>query len=376
MTTDQAFWEDALSRCNAGDFPAVLASLPAPDLDHALFYRNLLCRNLIQRRQFSALEGLVSHLESITDANDPQRMLIHLWRGYLQERAGEHHAAVSSFWTAMRISRDYAATHPAVSLQDTFDLGGSLSLDSALTVDPPALPPAVWDLPTDIAGHSGPVLLLAANDVYIDEFLNDALDSLEETGTAISRVHLHAIGLDLNAAALRAQYPRLSIGLSYEPACPFAKQSERLAFYAAARFLRAPECLDRYQTDLLITDIDATFTPALHGLLPLCARGDIALFSDPVQFPWLRYMAGVVSIRNTDASRRMLDLFHRSFRDRLPVNSSWMVDQAALYTAIHFARQRHGLTVIGLEQEAGLTMTDVLITPGDLRAKKSLRAEA
>lgn len=376
MTTDQAFWEDALRRCEAEDFAAVLASLPAQDLDHTLFHRHLLCRNLLQRRQFTALEGLINHLDAVTGQHAPERMLIHLWRGYLLERAGDHSKAVSSFWKAMQASRDHALHNPAVSIQDSFDIGGSLSCDSALALDPMDLPPVTWDLPAGDTAHSGPVLLLAANDVYIDEFLNDALDSLEDSGDTITRVHVHAIGLELNADALRGMYPGLSIGLSHEPPCPYEKRSERLAYYAAARFLRAAECLDRYQGDLVVADIDATFTPALHGLLPVFAKADIALFSDPVQFPWLRYMAGVVSIRNTGASRRMLDLFLRSFSDRLPVNSSWMMDQAALYTAIHFAMHRHGLTVVGLHQETGLTMTDVLITPTDRHAKNDLRGEA
>lgn len=378
MTTTQTHFAEVLWRCESGDFAAALALLPSPNanLNHTVPLLYLLCWNLVGRRQFSALEGLVSHLEATTGKYAPEQMLVHLWRGYLLERAGEHTRAVSSFWNAMLVSRNHALHHPAVSIQDTLDVGGTLSFDSALALDPAPLPPVTWDLPAGGTAHSGPVLLLAANDVYIDEFLNDTLDSLEDTGDAITRVHIHAIGLELNATALRGMYPGLSIGLSHEPPCPYEKQSERLAYYAAARFLRAAECLDRYQADLLITDIDATFTPALHGLLPVFARADVALFSDPVQFPWLRYMAGVVSVRNTDASRRMLDLYHRSFSDRLPANSSWLIDQAALYTAIHFAGQRHGLTVAGLEQETGLTMTDVLITPTDHHAKTNLRGEA
>lgn len=368
--------EDAIRLCVEQQDAAVfdtVAELPVSARLGSLF---LICNGLAQRRELSALEGLLAFLGSRVPRYDPTRTLMYLWQGYLLEQAGQNEAAITAFQNAGYGVQNYALTNPPLPYHDTAALGTTVSFDCALDLAPVALPPVTWDLPEDAQTRQGRVLLLAANDVYLDEFLDGAVESLRENSRLFRRLHIHGIGIALDAPSLRRHYPEFSVGVSYEEAPPVSDRSGRLAWYAAARFLRAGDCLDRYGADLVVADIDVRFSSQLDSLDPLFAGCDVALFRDRTQFPWVQCLAGIVSIRNCTASRSMLDVFHRSFSDRLPMSSLWMMDQSALWTALRVAEARDGLQVCNIGQETGLTMAEVLETPVSEQDKQHFRGEA
>lgn len=112
------------------------------------------------------------------------------------------------------------------------------------------------------------------------------------------------------------------------------------AYFAAARYLVAPELLDFYGSDIWIQDADLLPTGDIRLVRARTQEADVVL--PTVQrlngiIPWRRYLAGNVLIRRTDNGWAFLEAATRYLRHTLHRENSWRLDQNALTYAMEVA---------------------------------------
>jgi hypothetical protein len=168
--------------------------------------------------------------------------------------------------------------------------------------------------------------------------------------TPEATLHLHVIGPDAAtagfAASLAAERPDLALNISTEP----EGQWRSGAYYASNRFLIGPALLDRYGKRLVLTDIDIEFTAALGDLLDATAACDFAAFRHDGAGPASRYPAVLTCWAPNSNGRDLFDRLGRFIRSKLdiPWPFNWMLDQAALISALRWARLDRPEIAIGI----------------------------
>lgn len=111
-------------------------------------------------------------------------------------------------------------------------------------------------------------------------------------------------------------------------------------FYACARYFFIETVLQATNAPALVVDMDMAANDVIKGFADKCLEHD---FGCPVTsgvsslYPWRRYIANTVFIRNTDITRTMFSEMRRYIRKGLAEEISWTLDQNALTFVIERA---------------------------------------
>ena len=143
---------------------------------------------------------------------------------------------------------------------------------------------------------------------------------------------------------------------------------------AAARFAVAPHLLRHHRRDLLIVDCDSTLTTSMQQLVPVMVDHDAGFRIRQRFVPWHVVLAGLVTIRFTTGGLAFAEILAASVRTALRGPRDWGLDQAALVSALAFARQeRPDIRIRNLEGLAQLADAIHFQQPGDKAHAVALR---
>lgn len=108
---------------------------------------------------------------------------------------------------------------------------------------------------------------------------------------------------------------------------------EKRTYYACARFLHANKIMERYESDILIMDIDLILKDDPTLYLTFLHQYDVSM---PVSSgiislcPWRRFLGGNVYLKNNLLARHFLRSVHKYISAHLDQPTSWTLDQNAL----------------------------------------------
>ena len=233
-----------------------------------------------------------------------------------------------------------------------------------LLAAPPPAPPEMAPVLPHMDKATPFVLMAACNGLYLDIFGDAYVRSVEDR-MPDAVLHLHVIDpppdLESRAQRLRAGLSRTVLNVSRETTPPRATAT----YYAASRFLIAGQVLDLYRRDLLISDIDIELildpTPWHARLSDLT----FACFAHPGFGPASRLAAGITHFSQDHGGRVAADIISRFVHSKLdiPWPHSWMLDQAALLSTVHWLRHaRPDLSCGRFNTLFGITPEDVFST--------------
>jgi len=247
------------------------------------------------------------------------------------------------------------------------------------------------------AGDQSPVILVSCDQGYADLFLAPFLASVERHCRG-RVVHVHLLDPapvaasphpdpppqagegELPTALAAASLPRLrgrtGGGTDPRPSLPpLVHNHLRLtweesgalkssAWYASARFVRIGTLLRHYRRPILAFDVDLELTEPPERLEAAWAGADFAAFQAAGRIdPASLWQAGVTAFRPSPAGLALADLTGRLILSRLSLQPQllWLVDQAALYSAIHLlTAPGGGLRTVDLTRALGLELPGYL----------------
>ena len=223
-----------------------------------------------------------------------------------------------------------------------------------------------------------PVFLCAANNLYFNQFGEGFAASVAALGLPVV-LHFHVLNPDeaswrLIAALSEGDRSPLAIDVS----TAILPEAAGATWFSCSRFLAAPALIAAYRKPLWLFDIDLELTPALATLVRAVtefgpdAALDVGVFDTGRYEPASRFSAATVYLGAGSGSRRFLALLERFLRPRLtlPLNVSWMLDQAALYSTIVHCRQAEPtIAIADFFRLTGLRRDDVFVSlhPGALK---------
>jgi hypothetical protein len=184
------------------------------------------------------------------------------------------------------------------------------------------------------------VLAAACDRRYFQRFAQGFVTSLAAV-MPTAAVHFHVIEADeatlASFAALEAAAPGLKLHLSTEAEGPFRSG----AYYASSRFLIGPALLDRYGVPLVLLDVDVEFAAPLEPLLAAAGTSDFACFRHDGPGPCSRYPAVLGIWAPSPGGLALIERVRRAVLAKLeiPWPFNWMLDQAALGSAMRWARK-------------------------------------
>ena len=202
-----------------------------------------------------------------------------------------------------------------------------------------ALPPSAVTWVGDWRqGTAGPVFLCCCDGQYFRRFAAELCQSLADFRPGAT-IHFHIAApeqadLDL-AQSLAARHGGLAFNLTLETAPLFRHP----VYYTCNRFLVAPLLLERYGRPLSILDADSVLLDDLGAILAAVERLDFACFNTGRIEPASVFQATLLYFAATPGARRLLDVVGKLVLQKLamPPVLSWMLDQAALYSALRYA---------------------------------------
>jgi hypothetical protein len=180
---------------------------------------------------------------------------------------------------------------------------------------------------------TSPVVLSSCNGAYFDHFGADFLAS----AAAIDglRCHIHVVNPTAESEKLFAHWharskAELSLSCDYGAA--------EASYYACKRFLIAGEVMDRFASDLIVTDIDTVLRPALLLLPDAAGDADGGMFERLVRTaPMEICHCSLTYFRRTESTRRLLQLLALYLAPKLAEYGPWMLDQSSLFTLTRLA---------------------------------------
>lgn len=212
------------------------------------------------------------------------------------------------------------------------------ALQQAFAIDPrhPALqspPPRLEFAPLPAMSPAAPVVLSSCNGAYFDHFGADFLASA--ASIAGLRCHIHVVNPTAESEKLFAHWhARSKADLSLS--CDYG--AAEASYYACKRFLIAGEVMDRFASDLIVTDIDTVLRPELLLLPDAAGDADGGMFERPVRTaPMEICHCSLTYFRRTEATRRLLQLLALYLAPKLAEYGPWMLDQSALFTLTRLA---------------------------------------
>ena len=217
-----------------------------------------------------------------------------------------------------------------------------------------------------------PITVISGNDRYVLRFVDQALEGLHASGFP-PVCHIHLIGGSPAVyeciQALHVRFPGSIVGITVEP----VPAHNALTYFASARFLIARSLLQHYQADLIITDIDSAFTPAVTGLKGVMESFDLGFYrQSPRSLPWIDCLCGLVYVRRTNGAHRFLRGFGSILRQKINDGAPWMVDQGCLYSSfVYFSEV--GVQICDFGEKTGHPINHVLASLCTYEEKKAIR---
>lgn len=293
-----------------------------------------------------SLHDQVLALASATPTDGPDSLPGLYYSGCVHILRDEEDAAFARF---NRFKELAAAHHDILPIgpEHPFNVAyrqGSLVEDRAyverlMAAPAPAAPPVIPVAP--IRHSAAPYVLVAAcNGRYFDIFAETYLHAVERV-MAGTLLHVHVVDPPFDLAErvrhLSGQLPRTTLNVSQEPLPPQASA----AYFASSRFLIAGQLLDLYGRDLLVTDIDMDFIADPAPWLPRLAEQAFACYAYRGFGPASRMVAGITHFSHLHGGRAVADAISRFIHSKLdvPWPHNWMLDQAALLSAVRWIRQ-------------------------------------
>jgi hypothetical protein len=195
----------------------------------------------------------------------------------------------------------------------------------------------VGDVPPPAPGSVPGIVFASGNNHYFNamasEFVAGMMPALGD-----APLHIHVVDPDAESLALvetlrAAHGPRLAFSLEREPLF------RTYTYYACSRFYVMTGLLDRYRAPILSFDIDIV-PRGPDDVAPLFALGaghDFCCFRTRRNEPASIFQASVMYWPDRPATHLLLDgLQHFCWEElRNPSRTSWMLDQAALFSLLN-----------------------------------------
>lgn len=307
-----------------------------------------------------------------------ERLIDGFWKAVVLYREGRHDDAVANFHGAAALGRalwQQGLRYPFIAHFTQFGATLADAKEMAeIEAQPPILGRPVEWLQDEQPGaaRTGPVVVMGCDEGYFVRFAENCLSGLAE-GSFTARCHFHVVGCGADGQGLirrlRDSFPGLHLGFTAEP----APASAHLVHYASCRFFVAAELMDHYRSDLVITDVDSRPTRNIHALSDLMVDHDVGAFANGMAMPWLAFAAGLVWCRDTEATRRFLQLSAGIIRRRIDKSPLWMLDQAALFCAKTYLQSHGALRFRDFRASTGWEVGEVLETIPTAEEKRALR---
>jgi hypothetical protein len=210
----------------------------------------------------------------------------------------------------------------------------ALHIDAAAPLGPCDMPDGSG---TANAGGRSLTVLASCNGRYFDAFGGPFIASaLRHLPAAAVHVHVANPTEPSRAAmaALAAESARLSFSSDAAP--------DEACLFACQRFLMAQDLMRQRGSDLLISDIDVTFTGKTAALAAIMAADDAGLFERKQVSPMEICHCPLSYFRHTPNTLWFLSLLRRYIDAKLNSGSLrlWMLDQSALFVLSRRAMRR------------------------------------
>jgi len=189
------------------------------------------------------------------------------------------------------------------------------------------------------------VLYLSCNAPYFGSFAIPMIRSLNDRG-ADAAVHIHLMDTsdaDLNAANLFCDgLTNVTAAITSEqPGLTRAPMIESRCYYHAIRFIRFYQCLQKSQSTLWLSDVDAIVNRNLDNLYPLLGNSDVGMRVRPGRLePWNQFNACLVAAKPSASSVtyfRLIAAYIKHFWDSRELR--WGIDQLAMYAVYDYLKQ-------------------------------------
>ncbi len=182
------------------------------------------------------------------------------------------------------------------------------------------------------------VIATAADAAYFVRFAETLAASLSAVAPG-SILHFHLADWDADVRItfdrILHNFPMLDCGLTINDG---AQVRHNVAF-ACERFFVLPTLLDRYGAyPVCMLDIDTIVREPLRPLFDAAEGADFACFDSGRTEPSSIYLAGCLLLGDTPRARRILKIIQHLCLDRFadPPQLTWMLDQAAMLSAIRY----------------------------------------
>lgn len=335
-----------LSLCLSGDDAGFLRLVDAcqggPDsqLD---FYHTILL-DLMKRRSWPAL---LRH-ESKAPAGTRLKPVAAYYAGCAELASGHHDRALRHFDAFRQTVMQHHDKFPLLT-SPTFNL----IFRQACLIERPAVVAEIAALPEsrfargrprlerfgDWTEPTGPVFLCCCDGAYFRRFAEALCRSVERLRPDVL-LHFHIANPDAASLALASELAAASgsaVNISLERAPLWTHN----VYYACNRFLVAPTIMDWYGKPLAILDADSVLLDDLRSITDVLPAYDFACFDTGRTEPASLYQATITHFADSERGRRFLEILARLIILKLdmPAALSWMLDQAALYSAVRYAER-------------------------------------
>lgn len=232
------------------------------------------------------------------------------------------------------------------------------SVAAIVGASPTALSPTVEFVGEWQDNGAEPVFLCCCDRRYFRRFAAELCQSLAaHRPEAVLHFHISAPQeADLAwARELAAQHPPLSLNVTVERTPLFAHP----VYYACNRFLVLPPLLERYGRAMVTLDADSVLLDDLHEIVDAARDADFGCFNTGRNEPSSVFQATIMYFAPTSGARHFLDILGRLVLAKLamPPVLAWMLDQAALYSAVHYAKKyAPEIAVVDLTAATGRAM--------------------
>ena len=204
-----------------------------------------------------------------------------------------------------------------------------------------------------------PVLISCANGAYFQRFGPQFIESVIKFSPN-SILHIHIAEPTTKTIeyiqAIRKKHPNSKLNFSQEVDSPFSGS----VYFACNRFLLADKFLNLYQTKICIFDIDGELVSGIEKLLIATNHSDFACFTSGKAEPASIYLAGITCFADSALSRQLISLIKKIIllKLKLPIGVSWLLDQAALFSAIEYYKTKDTFKFKNINKNTNLEMTD------------------
>lgn len=147
-------------------------------------------------------------------------------------------------------------------------------------------------------------------------------------------------------------------------------------YYASNRFFHLPAIMARYESEILMLDVDLAKLTDIDVAIAAMAEADIGYFAMPTIMPWLRHHAAFIRYSRKPETRRFAERFSRLLQSAF-TGSTWFVDQMSFLNFVNLQRSSGGdIKIAGLEAADGYPFSRFVLPAGEDDTKALLRMQA